>query len=163
MFHARYSHTPCPVPAARSGGFSLPARDGSSAPSCFRHVLKAAQLAMLLTAAIGALLLATDAAAHGRFHGHHGHRHHGHFSLWLGVPGPAFVHPYPRYYYPYPPTVVVPAPAPPVYIEQPAPGTMPGETAGYWYYCRESRTYYPYVQQCPSPWERVVPHSAPPS
>ena len=32
---------------------------------------------------------------------------------------------------------------------QPAPA--------YWYYCADSRTYYPYVRQCTSAWSRVVP------
>jgi len=32
----------------------------------------------------------------------------------------------------------------------------------YWYYCAESKSYYPYVGQCPSAWQRVTPPSAPP-
>lgn len=27
----------------------------------------------------------------------------------------------------------------------------------YWYYCESARAYYPYVQQCPEAWMRVVP------
>jgi hypothetical protein len=29
--------------------------------------------------------------------------------------------------------------------------------AGHWYFCRESNTYYPYVQSCPKGWEQVEP------
>ena len=69
-----------------------------------------------------------------------------------------------RYYYP---PAVVAAPAP-VYIEQGASARArrppPAQSqSAYWYYCRDTQTYYPYVQQCASPWQQVVPHSAPPS
>jgi len=54
--------------------------------------------------------------------------------------------------YPYPydsrPVVVEP---PPVYMEQ-----QP-LTPGYWYYCRSSNNYYPYVSQCPGGWIPVAP------
>lgn len=33
---------------------------------------------------------------------------------------------------------------------------------GYWYYCPDSRSYYPYVQECASRWERVAPTPPPP-
>ena len=72
------------------------------------------------------------------------------------------------YYYPtvYRPLVVSPST---VYIEQPryeappAPQSMvpPAGSAPqaqqYWYYCNDSRAYYPWVQQCASPWQRVIP------
>ncbi len=48
----------------------------------------------------------------------------------------------------YPPPVIY-AP-PPTYIEQ-AP------SQGFWYFCPELNAYYPYVQQCPSGWQQVVP------
>lgn len=46
-----------------------------------------------------------------------------------------------------------------------APPVAPMLTAGqylepassYWYYCPDSSTYYPYVQQCASAWQRVAP------
>ena len=55
--------------------------------------------------------------------------------------------------------------SPPVtYVEQsPAPAPVApaapaaANPAGYWYYCAESSAYYPYVQQCPSGWQRVSP------
>jgi hypothetical protein len=61
--------------------------------------------------------------------------------------GPSFV---PLYY---PPTVVYSSP---VVVEQPASAYAPPEPQ-YWYYCPDSRTYYPYTQQCPSGWLQVVP------
>jgi hypothetical protein len=122
------------------------------------NALKAAVLAVALA---GASVVAADADAGGR-HRHHHHRSH--VGIWFGAPlfYPSY-HYYPRYYYP--PVVVSP---PPVYIEQPqaaapAPSSPAQGSAAYWYYCRDSQTYYPYVQQCASPWQQVVPNSAPPS
>lgn len=122
--------------------------------------------ALLLAALVGSSIAAADADAHGR-------RHRSSVGIYFGVPGPFYYSPYyyPRYYYPpayYPPAVVVPGPSyPPVYIEQPAaaPATAPSaqSSTAYWYYCRDTQTYYPYVQQCASPWQQVVPSSAPPS
>ncbi len=118
---------------------------------------------------------------HGAHHGgHHGGHHFGHrggvrFGLSLGVP--AFGYGYPRPYYSpyyapsyyspydYPGSVVA---APPVYVEQgqteePAAEPRQGRQGrqGSWYFCRDSNSYYPYVQQCASEWERVAPR--PPS
>jgi hypothetical protein len=33
----------------------------------------------------------------------------------------------------------------------------------YWYYCKDSNGYYPYVKRCPGGWLKVVPIPAPPS
>lgn len=75
----------------------------------------------------------------------------GRVHIWFGYPGP-WIYPPPIYY---PPTVVVvPAPQPPVYVEQ--TDAVP-ESSGYWYYCASSRTYYPYVKECPEGWQRVPP------
>lgn len=87
--------------------------------------------------------------------------HHPHGGVRLGIylGGPWAYPPY----YPYPvyaprvyapPVVVVPA-APPVYIEQQQ--AVPQLEPGYWYYCNEAQAYYPHVQQCPGPWQRVAP------
>lgn len=53
--------------------------------------------------------------------------------------------------------VVYAAPTP-TYVE-PAPVVQPMQPfqPGYWYFCREANAYYPYVQQCPGPWQQVVP------
>jgi hypothetical protein len=84
--------------------------------------------------------------------GWHGHdeddEFHGGFGFVIGDPfwpwGP------PDFYYP--PTVVEVPVQPPTYIEQDTP---PG--AGYWYYCRAPRGYYPYVRSCPGGWQQVAP------
>lgn len=100
----------------------------------------------------------------GHWRGHEGGRLH--LGFYFGSPfyGPRY-YPAPYYYPPayYPPVVVVPA-SPPVYIEQsnaqPAPGPATSQQ-NWWYYCTDSRTYYPYVKDCPGGWQRVAPQ--PPS
>jgi hypothetical protein len=99
--------------------------------------------------ALGLCALASgSAAAHGGVH----------FGIGIGVPlfPPAYYYP-PPYYYPpayYPPAVVAAPAAQPVYVEQAPPqAAAPGEQS--WYYCADSKTYYPYVKECHSPWQRV--------
>ena len=97
------------------------------------------KISMLVLAAAAAL--ASGAAlAHGRVF----------FGVGIGVPilGPYYPYYYPPYYYE-PRTVVVPA-QPQRYIEQSQPSDS-------WYYCAESKTYYPYVKDCPGGWQRVSP------
>jgi len=127
--------------------------------------MKTFNIAILSVAALFGLAAATSADAYGG-------RHHSraHVGIFFGAPVYPYYSPYyyPRYYYPpayYPPAVA----APPVYIEQsiapaaPAPAAPSAQNSGaYWYYCADSRTYYPYVQQCASPWQQVVPQSTPP-
>lgn len=76
------------------------------------------------------------------------------FGFHFGVPlfAPWYYAP-PAYYYP-PPVVV--APSAPVYVEQSGAQTIPS-AEHWWYYCRESQTYYPYVKECASEWQRVSP------
>ncbi len=66
------------------------------------------------------------------------------------------------YYYPYPPPVAVPVPVPvpaqpQEYIEQgqSAPAPAAQSPGGTWYYCDDSRSYYPYVKSCASGWRPV--------
>ncbi len=111
-------------------------------------------------------------------------RHHSHSRVQFGIgigtgfyPG-YYAGPYPGYYpgfssgywggspyssfyysapiYTSPPVVI--QQSPPVYIEKPPPQEL---AAGYWYYCASSKSYYPYVNDCPEPWQRVSP--TPPS
>lgn len=51
---------------------------------------------------------------------------------------------------------VMPPDAAAAYAAPPAPAPAPS----YWYYCADANAYYPYVQQCASPWQRIptVPH-----
>jgi|SRR6202521_1346442 len=92
---------------------------------------------------------------HGGSHFHgggHFHGGHGGFGLFIGAP---FFWPgYPGYYYP--PAVGVPY-EPPLYLEQgDGEGEAPAEGPAYWYYCADSRAYYPYVKTCPSQWQRIL-------
>jgi hypothetical protein len=95
-------------------------------------------------------------------------RGHGHFSfsggVWIG-PGWGGWGPwwwgapvYPYYYDYYWPPPVVSQEQSPVYT-QPTPQE---EEESYWYFCPDSRNYYPYVKRCPSGWLKVVPPPAPP-
>lgn len=63
--------------------------------------------------------------------------------------------------YPYPPAGVV-QPSPQTFIEQAPPVAAQPPAPTYWYYCADSKTYYPYVTECPAGWMTVVP-SAPSS
>ena len=89
------------------------------------------------------VLASTSVLAHGRGRVHLG--------LHFGFPlYPSYWHyPPPVYYYPYP---VAPA-SPPVYVER-------SQADSWWYYCEQTRGYYPYVKECPGGWQRVPP--APP-
>jgi hypothetical protein len=64
---------------------------------------------------------------------------------------------YPFYDYPRQPIVI--EQQPPVYDQQ-MQQQVPEEPY-YWYYCAESKTYYPYVKQCPKGWMKVVPTPPP--
>jgi len=76
-----------------------------------------------------------------------------HFGVHIGAPWyPFWYHPWP-YYYPAP--VVVQRSEPPVYVERDEPASE--QAPGWWYYCDESKTYYPYVKSCPGGWQKVPP------
>jgi len=112
---------------------------------------------------LAVLVLAATASA-SAFAWHHGG--HARFGVYIGAPGywcPPYY--YPAYYppYAYPPLVVAPSP-PPVYIEQgsDAPAAAQAQSSAqppsnWWYYCAESKAYYPYVKECPAGWQRVPP------
>ena len=74
------------------------------------------------------------------------------------VPPPYYYPPAP-YYYP------TPAPLPPAeYIERPEPAPSSPQSSSsqsYWYYCADSKSYYPYVKECPGGWQRVSPTPPP--
>ena len=143
------------------------------------------KVALLLTALLIGVIASESALAHGRRGGGRVSIGIG-VGFGAPFAAYPFYRPYyysPFYYppYSYPPIVVVPAvpPAPPVYIEQlqvlppmhqqapvapPAPQTFqpPGESApqssgNLWYFCPDSKTYYPYVKECPSAWQPVTP------
>ena len=103
-------------------------------------------------------------------------RRHAHAGAHVGVvigpywgpwyyPPPAYYYPPSHYYPPYYPPVVVERPLPQVYIEQPqapAASTAPPAAAptNYWYYCATAKAYYPYVKECASGWQKVLPQPA---
>ena len=110
------------------------------------------------------VMLLAMTASNSVWAGHRGgHAHFGAHVVIGPVWGPWW-YPPPRYYYPpypyYPPLVVERAAAP-VYIEQPAAPPPPAAPmqpqANYWYYCDAVKGYYPYVKECPSGWQRVLP------
>ena len=103
---------------------------------------------------LSAVLLGITASAQAQAWHRGGHVH---FGVVIGAPFYPWY--YPPYYYPpyyYPPA------APTTYIEQGSPQSAPErQSQGYWYYCAESKTYYPYVKECPAGWQRVAPQPAP--
>ena len=105
---------------------------------------------LVLSALVLAAVVSGEAFAHGRG----GVR----LGVYVGGPywgpywGPAYYYPPPYYYYP-------PAPAQPQeYVERIDPSEQ-----GWWYYCEQSRGYYPYVKECSTGWKRVPPAPAPSS
>jgi hypothetical protein len=79
------------------------------------------------------------------------------FGLGFGVPLYAPAYPPPVYYAPPP---VYYAPPPVVYAPPPAPPPVTlqqNSAAQNWYYCDESRAYYPHVTSCASGWREVAP------
>jgi hypothetical protein len=87
-----------------------------------------------------------------------GHRAHFHARVVIFAAAPVFPHyffPYPAYAYP-----LVPVPDP-TYIEQLPPPTVLGQHENSWYYCNASKTFYPYVKECPEGWQAVAPQPPP--
>jgi hypothetical protein len=94
--------------------------------------------------------------------------HAAHVGVYIG--GGGYYYPWgpAPYYYPYPPAVAVPVPVPvqpQEYVEQGQPDAAPaaqasGQQAGTWYYCDDSKTYYPYVKSCSSGWRPVPAQQA---
>jgi hypothetical protein len=120
--------------------------------------MKKATLALVLLV-LGAIA-SEPAIAHGRARVFVG------FNFGVPVYGP-YWHPWYPAYYPapvyYPTPAYYPVQSPPVYVERNdvAPAPAPAQPAGDWYYCAETRGYYPYVQQCAGGWQRVPPSPPP--
>ena len=108
---------------------------------------KAMMVALSIAAAAAVWAASADRAwAHGRVHGHIG--------FYLGSPWVWGPYPY------YPPVAVYPRP-PARLVVQAAPQTYVRQTPGYWYYCADAGTYFPYVQTCRSGWMQVIPQDRP--
>jgi len=112
------------------------------------------------------VMLVAAAASASAFAWHRGGGGHVRFGLYVGAPlfAPWYYPPSYGYYPPYYPPAVISVPSsPPAYIEQGAGSqSAPAPAAqSYWYYCADSKTYYPYVKECPAGWMRVVPQPPP--
>jgi hypothetical protein len=113
------------------------------------------------SAGVALLVLAMASSSNAwadRGYPHRNFRGSTHFGVVIGpvwspwyYPAPHY-YPSPYYYPPYPPVII--ERSPPVYVEQAAPEAP---QINYWYYCNASRAYYPYVKECPSGWQRVLP------
>ena len=107
-----------------------------------------------------------EAGGGGRYHGGGWHKGgHGGWNkggssvgVWIGAPiviGGPYFYPYSPYYYPYRYGYGSPVVREYVY-ERPAPApAVVAPQSPTWYYCRESRAYYPYVHDCPGGWDSV--------
>ena len=128
-------------------------------------LMKTSKAAIAALAVLLCGVFATDAAFA------HGPRGGARVGVYIGAPVIGFgfgYHPFypppyyypPYYYYPtYQPAPVVIQQQPTVYVEQnpqQAPAVQTPAT-NYWYYCADSRAYYPYVKECPAGWQRVAP------
>lgn len=80
----------------------------------------------------------------------------GYWPGYWGWPG-YWYPPYPYYAPHYYPPVVTTAPEPTRYIERGDAQAAPEPRRDWWYYCPETKTYYPYVKQCAGGWQRVEP------
>jgi hypothetical protein len=132
------------------------------------------RIVFLFATGMLACTLASNAAFARGGHFRGGHHHGGaRVGVFIGAPAFAFGYGYRPYYYPpayypyapyYPAPVVVAPAAPPVYIERPdEQAAAPASGADSWYYCPDTKTYYPYVGTCASPWQRVAPQVPPQS
>ena len=116
---------------------------------------------VLLLAAVMLLAAASESAfARGRGGGHAWHRHSGGSRVVVGaiLAAPAF------WYFPRTtaPLVASEPGAPVVYIEKGDAQAASGQSAeAWWYYCADTKAYYPYVKECAQEWQRVAP--APPA
>ena len=103
---------------------------------------------------------------------HHSPPRHHHSRTFVGLSFGFPVWPYPAYssyypspyepYYPYPSSqtvIVQSAPAPTQYIEKDNSGAdnSSNKTDQFWYYCRDPKGYYPYVEKCNTEWQKVIP------
>lgn len=119
-------------------------------------VIKAFHAALVLALLVPVLGASESAFAAGRSAGGR-HQHHGHGRAIVTVPVfSPWYYPWPPYYY-FPPEPE----APTVYIEQSSEPKESAQQPAYWYYCPESKGYYPDVKECPGGWQQLVSESPP--
>jgi hypothetical protein len=109
---------------------------------------------------------------HGGSYYHHDHDDHNSYGVVIGVPfgfpgyygGYGYPYPFGSFYpyyplYPAYPAGIVAVPSGPItYIQRDSQPGSADQSAPSWYYCPDSKTYYPYVKECPGGWQRVAPH-----
>ena len=116
--------------------------------------MKTSKTLIALVLALAGLMAAGSASAW-----HHSHGPRVSIGFGFGYPGPYYYPPYGYYPHYYPAPVVIQR-QPTVYIEQNPPALAiqaPAPAGAYWYYCADSRAYYPYVKECEAGWQRVAP------
>ncbi len=101
---------------------------------------------------------AHSGGAHFRGGAHFGgfHRSRTHIGFFVGAPLFSSAY-FPYYDYAYAP--IYSAPLAIEYIEKEPQARSPND---YWYFCPDSKTYYPYVHDCSGGWQAVEPLTAPP-
>ena len=127
--------------------------------------MKTTKTVLALVIALAGITLAESALAGGYYRGGYYGGYRGYYGprvtvgLGFGFGYPGYGYPYyaPYSYYPPYASPVVVQQQPTTYVEQPAPQAQTQQPAGYWYYCDDSRAYYPYVKSCASGWQRVSP------
>jgi hypothetical protein len=132
--------------------------DGLIEPGCCLPIsMTTRKAAGFLAACLLGLSLSGIAFGRGGHTGAHGFHHFGgppHFHSHVFIGGAlAFA---PLFY---PPPVYYDAPPAVEYVEPPPANST--QEPGYWYYCPDSKQYYPYVQQCPGGWQPVAPQPPP--
>ena len=95
---------------------------------------------------------------YGHGHGHgYGHGYRSGFNIVLSAPLYLPSYNYSPYrWYARPPVIVQQAPV--TYVQR---ESAEAASSDYWYFCPDTRTYYPYTQSCPSEWLQVVPQTVP--
>ncbi len=120
-----------------------------------------------LLAGLGVFGALAFAATHAEAQRHRHHHHGARVGVYIGAPlllAPWGYYSRPYYHDPYYYRPVVVREQPVVYVEQQPPGaTAPAPQAQtqqpYWYFCQDTQTYYPHVQNCATPWQQVIPHA----
>ena len=129
---------------------------------------------LVAISAFGVLAFAASSAEaqHRGHHGHHGF-HGARVGVFIGAPLAFAAWPYYRpypYYDPYYARPIVIQEQPVIYTEQaqavpqsgpmaPPPAPQAQAQQQYWYFCQDTQTYYPHVQNCATPWQRVIPQA----
>lgn len=111
----------------------------------------------IILLALSTLLFGANVFARGWGHHYGQHGRYSHLGIVIGAP--LIWPPYP-YYYSYPHTQVVVERQPQIYVQREVPAVQ-AAPSNYWYFCPDTRSYYPYAQSCPSGWLQVVPQTAP--